>query len=191
MADYRKSPANSREATSRYISLLLRHKPEQAGLILDEHGWADVEELIRCVSKTRFLDRAFLEEIVAEDSKQRYSFSVDRKRIRANQGHSIPVKVEMERRTPPEYLWHGTGEKYLGGIRQTGLDKRSRLHVHLSADYNTAANVGSRHGKPHVFRVAAGRMHADGYVFYLSANSVWLTDRVPVEYLEDAQKNDP
>ena len=175
--------------TSRYISMLLRHKPEAAGLTLDEHGWAETEELIRCVSKTRYLDMTLLEEIVATDNKQRYSFSPDMTHIRANQGHSIPVDVELEEKAPAEYLWHGTGEKYVNSIRQSGLKSGNRLYVHLSEQRDTAVTVGSRHGKPFLFRVRSGLMHADGFTFYQSKNGVWLTKFVPVEYLEEPDTN--
>ena len=175
---------NDLTRTSRYISLILRHKPETIGIELDEHGWADVEELIRGVSRTHRLDRELLEKIVAEDEKQRYSFNVDGTKIRANQGHSIPVDVELEQLAPPEFLWHGTGEKYVQSIEAQGLISKSRLYVHLSLDIETAKKVGARHGRPVVYRVAAGRMAEDGYGFYRSRNGVWLTKTVPVQYLE-------
>ena len=170
--------------TSRYISLILRHKPQTIGIELDRHGWADVEELIRGVSRTHPLDRELLERIVAEDSKQRYSFNADGTKIRANQGHSIPVDVELEQLNPPEFLWHGTGEKYMESIEAQGLISKSRLYVHLSPDKETAGKVGARHGRPVIYRVAAARMAEDGYIFYRSLNGVWLTKAVPVQYLE-------
>ena len=169
--------------TSRYISLILRHKPEAAGIRLDKNGWANVEELIRGVSKTHPLDMALLEEIVATDDKQRYSFNEDKTRIRANQGHSIPVDVEFEELEPPEKLWHGTATKYVTDIEKSGLIAKSRLYVHLSPDYDTAVKVGSRHGCPVVFAVNAKQMYHDGYRFYKSANNVWLTKFVPPFYL--------
>ena len=113
-----------------------------------------------------------LEEIVKTDEKQRYAFNDDKTLIRANQGHSIPVDVELEQKTPPDMLWHGTGEKYVTSIERQGLLPKSRLYVHLSADYDTAIKVGSRHGRPVVYEVNAGAMAADGYDFYLSANGV-------------------
>lgn len=175
--------------TSRYISMLLRHKPQAAGLTVDKHGWAEVAELIRCVNKTHYLDMALLEEIVATDNKQRYSFNADKTRIRANQGHSIPVDVELEQLTPPEYLWHGTGEKYVDSIRVSGLKPGNRLYVHLSDNWDTAVNVGSRHGTPFVFRVHTEKMQEDGFLFYRSTNGVWLTKAVPPEYLEEPGTN--
>lgn len=169
--------------TSRYISLILRHKPETIGITLDEHGWADVGELIAGVGRTHPLDMALLEEIVRTDEKQRYSFNGDKTLIRANQGHSIPVDVELSRLEPPSVLYHGTGQKYVPSIDRQGLLPKSRLYVHLSADEDTAAKVGRRHGEPVIYAVQAGRMSADGYPFYRSVNGVWLTKEVPTEYL--------
>lgn len=170
--------------TSRYISMILRHQPQKIDITLDEHGWARVDELIEGVNRTHTLDFTMLEEIVATDDKQRYSFNEDKTLIRANQGHSIPVDVELEETNPPQYLYHGTGEKYVASIDNMGLIPKARLYVHLSRDIDTAVNVGSRHGTPVVYRVNSGRMAEDGFKFYLSANNVWLTDRVPAEYLE-------
>lgn len=171
------------QETSKFIALILRHKPETIGITLDEHGWADVQALIAGVSKTHPLTMAGLEEIVQTDSKQRYSFNEDHTLIRANQGHSIPVDVELKETEPPAVLYHGTGEKYVPSIQQGGLLPKSRLYVHLSADISTAIAVGKRHGKPVVFRIDARKMVLDGYAFYLSVNGVWLTKRVPVQYL--------
>lgn len=174
----------SLKETSKFISLILRHKPDVIGITLDEHGWANVDELIAGVSKTHPLTMSMLEQIVAEDEKQRYSFNEDKTLIRANQGHSIPVDVELEEKEPPEILFHGTGEKYVDSISKEGLIPKSRLYVHLSADEETAVKVGQRHGKPVVFMVKSGEMHRNGFKFYCSVNGVWLTKNVPVEYLE-------
>lgn len=170
--------------TSRYISLILRHKPEVIGITLDEHGWAGVEELIAGVKRTHPLDINILDEIVRTDNKQRYSFNKDKTLIRANQGHSIPVDVELEKAMPPNYLWHGTGEKYVQSIETQGLISKSRLYVHLSADEDTARKVGGRHGKPVVYRVLSSAMWNDGFTFFRSINGVWLTKTVPIEYLQ-------
>ncbi len=174
----------SERSTGRFLSLILRHHPEVIGIELDEHGWADVSELIEGISRTRPFDFKLLEKIVAEDEKQRYSFNEDRTLIRANQGHSIPVDVELKKKAPPKILWHGTGEKYVESILRQGLIPKSRLYVHLSSDYDTAKKVGSRHGRPVVFEVAAGKMLKDGYDFFQSVNKVWLTKSVPVKYLK-------
>lgn len=170
--------------TSKYLSLILRHKPEAAGITLDGHGWADVEELIAGIRKTRKFDREMLEEIVRTDNKQRYSFNEDRTKIRANQGHSISVDVELSVTRPPQTLWHGTGEKYVASIDQNGLLPKGRLYVHLSADGETAVKVGSRHGRPVIYQVDSAQMAADGFLFYRSVNGVWLTEKVPVRYLK-------
>ena len=176
------------DSTSKYISLILRHKPETAGITLDEHGWANVEELIAGIRETRSFDMEMLEEIVQTDSKQRYSFNEDKTLIRANQGHSILVDVGLPAAIPPEYLYHGTERKYVESIDKAGLISKSRLYVHLSGDMETAVKVGSRHGKPVVYRVASGQMQAEGYVFYRSVNSVWLTKAVTARYLEKAER---
>jgi len=174
----------SSNETSKYIALILRHKPETIGISLDEHGWANVSDLIDGINRTHPLDMAALEKIVAEDNKQRYSFNEDKTLIRANQGHSIPVDVELKECEPPQYLYHGTGEKYRCAIDEQGLLHKSRLYVHLSADIETANTVGKRHGKPVVYRVWSGRMHKDGFRFYKSANGVWLTEHVPTKYIK-------
>lgn len=169
---------------SKYISLILRHKPEVIGISLDEHGWADVGELIEGINNSgTYVDMNILESIVASDSKQRYSFSEDKKHIRANQGHSVDVDVELEKVEPPEFLIHGTGKKYVESIDTNGLIPKSRLYVHLSDDKDIAIEVGRRHGEVALYIIAAGEMHRDGYEFYLSKNGVWLTKEVPVRYL--------
>ena len=170
--------------TSRFISMILRHKPEVIGITLDEHGWAKVDELIEGVNKVHPLDMETLEEIVRTNEKQRFSFNEDKTKIRANQGHTIPVDVELEEKIPPEILYHGTGDKYVESVDATGLEPRQRLYVHLSADREMAAKVGQRHGSPVVYCVKSGQMAKDGYKFYLSVNGVWLTKAVPVKYLE-------
>ena len=177
--------ADKKNNTSRFISLILRHKPETIGITLDEHGWADVQELIDGINHSggHFLDMDGLEEIVRSDEKQRYSFNEDHTLIRANQGHSIPVDVDLEERTPPDILWHGTGEKYVPAIDEPGLIPKSRLYVHLSANLETARKVGSRHGRPVIYQVNCSRMVQDGFRFFLSANKVWLIKEVPVRYL--------
>ena len=171
------------EALSKYMSLILRHKPEVIGISLDEHGWAEVDELIAGIAETREFNRDILEEIVRTDEKQRYSFDETGKLIRANQGHSIPVDVELDEVEPPEELWHGTGEKFVNSIDVQGLIRKSRLYVHLSWDRDTAFKVGRRHGRPVLYIVKAGEMYRDGYKFFLSRNNVWLTKEVPAKYL--------
>lgn len=164
--------------------MILRHRPEVIGITLDEHGWADVDDLIAGVARNNEFNRDILEEIVRTDNKQRYSFNKDKTKIRANQGHSIVVDLELEVSEPPEVLWHGTAEKYVASIDKTGLKPGSRMHVHLSLDEQTAEKVGSRHGRPVIYKVKSGEMYRKGFRFYRSVNGVWLTVMVPVEYLE-------
>lgn len=176
-----------KDRLSKFISLVLRHKPDAAGIKLDSHGWADVEELIRGINQTgRKIDMTVLEEIVRMDEKQRYSFNEDRTKIRANQGHSIPVDVELKEAVPPEFLYHGTADRFENRIMKEGLKPMSRLYVHLSKDMDTALTVGRRHGnRPVIFKISSGRMYKDGIPFYLSENGVWLTKKVPAEYIEN------
>ena len=175
------------KGTSKYISLILRHKPEVIGISLDEHGWADVDSLIRGISRSRPFTMEMLEEIVNTDEKQRYSFNEDRTLIRANQGHSVPVDVELPVVSPPEILYHGTGKKYVDSIERMGLIPKSRLYVHLSGDADTARKVGQRHGAPYIYEVMSGQMEKDGFVFYRSVNGVWLTKTVPARYLRASE----
>lgn len=169
----------------KFLSLILRHKPEVIGISLDEHGWANVFELITGIKKNRNFDMNMLEEIVRTDNKQRFAFNSDHTKIRANQGHSIEVDVELKEQNPPEVLYHGTGTKNVSSILKKGLLPQNRLYVHLSKDIPTAIKVGQRHGKPAVFTIQAGNMSRNGYKFFLSENGVWLTKYIPVEYLKN------
>lgn len=168
---------------SRFLSFILRHKPDSIGISLDEHGWAVVDDLIKGIAKQKEFSMEILEEIVLTDDKQRYSFNEDKTLIRANQGHSIPVDVELDEINPPELLWHGTGEKYVESIDKIGLISKTRLYVHLSDNEETAKKVGTRHGTPVLYIVKSKEMHNDGYTFYMSKNGVWLTKEVPLKYL--------
>lgn len=170
---------------SKFLSLILRHKPEALGITLEPTGWADVEEIItKMQQQGRDASFAQLEAVVAEDNKQRYSFNADRTKIRANQGHSIAVDLGFEPQIPPEFLYHGTATRFLESIQKTGLESRSRQHVHLSDNLATAQNVGQRHGKPVILKVKSGLLHQSGQPFFLSENGVWLTEKVGVEFLE-------
>ena len=166
------------------MAMILRHKPEVAGIKLDEHGWAQVEQLLDAFNKIDAFDRSMLEQIVANDDKQRFSFNKDKTQIRANQGHSVHVDVELKEAVPPEILYHGTGVKYLDGINRQGLIAKQRLYVHLSKNAETAYNVGKRHGQPFIYAVLAGAMARAGYRFYLSENGVWMTKYVPKDFLK-------
>jgi len=178
------------ENLGRFMSLVLRHKPEVIGIRLDEHGWADINELIEGMNRAgKHIDRTKLDEIVATNNKKRYSISDDGKRIRANQGHSVQVDVELKEQKPPEILYHGTAERFSESIEREGLKPMGRLYVHLSKDIKTAENVGSRHGKPVVYEVAAGEMSENGFKFYLSENGVWLSGKVPPAYLRRWREN--
>lgn len=169
---------------SKFLSLVLRHQPEQIELRLDKGGWADVEELILKSQKRFPLSRALLEEVVRKNDKKRFSFSADGKRIRANQGHSLQhVRLDISPSTPPQILYHGTARRFLDSILEVGLMPQGRQHVHLSIDAKAAMKVGRRHGDPIVLRVAANRLVSSGHVFYLSENGVWLTSHVPAVYL--------
>ncbi len=169
---------------SKFLSLVLRHEPGRAGIILDEAGWAAVDDLLRgCTAAGRPLTRAQLDAVVRDSDKQRFAFSPDGLRIRASQGHSVKVELDYAPQRPPETLYHGTATRFLASIRTHGLVKGERHHVHLSADMETARKVGARHGKAVVLEVAAGEMARNGGVFFRSANGVWLTERVPPERL--------
>ena len=171
---------------SKFLSLVLRHQPEVIGMTLDEEGWLAIDELIANANQRgHTLTLELLHEIVATSDKKRFALSDDGLRIRASQGHSVArVDLKLERQTPPETLYHGTVAAFIESIRANGLQKRSRNHVHLSADETTAHKVGSRRGKPIILQVAAATMHQDDHHFYLSANGVWLVDAVPVKYLQ-------
>ena len=173
---------------SKFIALVLRHKPEEAGITLDGHGWADVGEMLAGINRRFPLSMEELEEIVRTDGKQRYSFNEDHTLIRANQGHSVPVDAELKKTDPPAVLYHGTAERFVPSILEKGLLPMSRLYVHLSKDIATALTVGKRHGRPVVFRIDAAGMAKDGAEFFLSVNGVWLTKKVPAKYLTREEK---
>jgi len=170
---------------SKFLSYVLRHKPESIGLTLDENGWVDVSVLLEASrSSGENISLDLLREIVETNSKKRFAFSEDGKRIRANQGHSVKnVDLNFQEIRPPEILYHGTVEKYIEAIKKTGLQKMKRQHVHLSDTQETAASVGSRRGKPILLEIMAQNMYKEGFAFYRSENGVWLTDSVPWDYL--------
>ncbi len=175
----------SLDKLGKFISLVLRHKPDEAGIELDGHGWADAGELLAGINSTgRTIDMEILEEVVRTDSKQRFAFNSDKTRIRACQGHSIPVDLELEERQPPEFLYHGTASRFIGSIEKEGLRPMGRQYVHLSKDLETAKKVGERHGVPVILKIHSGDMYRDGCRFYLSENGVWLASKVAVKYLE-------
>ncbi len=179
---------NEREikSISKFLSLLLRHQPDLIGLKLDENGWADVAELIeKSKRKGKHFSIEILEEVVATNDKKRFSFNEDQTKIRANQGHSLKtIDLKLEAIQPPEYLYHGTVSKFMQSIKEKGLQKMSRQHVHLSQDLETATKVGSRRGVPTILTVRSGAMHVAGFEFYQSKNGVWLTDHIPAKFIE-------
>lgn len=174
---------------SKFLSLVLRHKPETIGIKLDQNGWANVDELIEKANKSGVcFDRETLNHIVATNPKKRFAFNETLNKIRASQGHSIEIESGYTNQKPPEILYHGTGQKSVKSILETGLEKRSRQHVHLSSDMETAVKVGQRHGKPYVFTVLAGQMYNDKFEFFISENGVWLTGNVPTKYLKQCNQ---
>ena len=176
--------SNREVQISKFLSLVLRHKPETIGIQLDTNGWTDVDLLIKKSNAYGVkLDKEILAHIVETNSKKRFAFNETLGKIRASQGHSVEIELGYTNQKPPEILYHGTGEKSVQLILKTGLVKRNRQHVHLSSDIETAVKVGQRHGKPFVFNVLAEQMYNDKFEFYLSDNGVWLTDNVPVKYL--------
>ena len=177
---------------SKFLSLILRHKPEKIGIKLDEHGWADVNELIAGVQRS---DRSFnldlLNKIVAENDKQRFSFNEDKTKICANQGHTKKVDVELEEKIPPKILYHGTLSRNTNSINAKGLFKMKRLYVHLSVDVETARKVAARRqGESIIYKIDAEAMVRDGHKFFQSVNGVWLTDHVPAKYLREILHNE-
>ena len=174
---------------SKFMSLVLRHKPEEIGLQLDENGWTKVDELIEKMNnKGIIVDHDSINKVVETNDKKRVAFNLDKTMIRANQGHSINIELNLPEAIPPDILYHGTTVKYLDDILKDGLKRQSRQHVHLSVTIETARSVGSRHGKPVILMIRSKDMHDAGYKFYLSENKVWLTDAIPVEYIKRWEK---
>ena len=175
---------------SKFLSLVLRHQPETIGIKLDQNGWTDVDTLLKTSDSYGIkLDKATLKHIVETNSKKRFALNDTFDRIRASQGHSVEIELGYTSQKPPEILYHGTGEKSVQSILDTGLEKRNRQQVHLSADIETAIKVGQRHGKPFVFKVLADQMYNDKFEFFISDNCVWLTDQVPAKYLKVNDEN--
>lgn len=173
---------------SKYLAKHLRHQPERIGLVLDPHGWVAIDDLLRAAAEHGVrISRAELEHVVAVNDKRR--FAIDGDRIRASQGHTVDVDLDLPAAEPPAYLYHGTVARSLPAIRAEGLRPMARHHVHLSPDRETATRVGARRGRPVVLSVDAGAMHRDGHVFHVSANGVWLTAAVPPAYLRFPERD--
>nr|WP_315033256.1 RNA 2'-phosphotransferase [uncultured Chryseobacterium sp.] len=169
---------------SKFLSLILRHQPDIIGLTLDENGWAEIEELrVKSAKKGRHFSFEELDEVVETNNKKRFAFNEDKTKIRASQGHSIDIDLALKAVQPPDFLYHGTAEANISSIMTKGIEKRTRQHVHLSTDKETATKVGMRHGKPIILTIRTGTMHQDGLAFYQSANGVWLTDFVDPKYI--------
>lgn len=174
--------------TSKFISLILRHKPDVIGITLDEHGWANVDDLLTGLNKAgHIVCMKDLEDIVSTDNKQRYSFNEDKTLIRANQGHSINVDVELKEVEPPSILYHGTTKDVLESIYEQGIKPMSRLYVHLSKDIDTATKVAKRRRNPIILEVNTEQMRKDNIKFYLSSNGVWLTKYVDSKYIKEME----
>lgn len=167
------------------MSLVLRHKPEEIGLHLDENGWASVQELVEKINaKGIKVDFETINAVVATNDKKRFAFNWDKTMIRASQGHSIEVELNLPETIPPNILYHGTTDRFVESILANGLQKQNRQHVHLSATIETATTVGSRHGKPVILTIDARAMQEAGFTFYLSENKVWLADKVPAKFIK-------
>lgn len=173
------------KSISKFLSLILRHDPGKIGIQLDENGWVQVDDLLAKAKKYQpNLNKALLQEIVATNDKKRFALNDDQTQIRASQGHSVQIDLNYSPKQPPEYLYHGTVAKFMDAIREKGLLKMSRHHVHLSEERETATKVGSRRGKPIILTIRSGDMHANGIEFFQSENGVWLTAHVAPEYIE-------
>ncbi len=171
-------------STSKFLSLVLRHQPDAAGIQLDVAGWTHVDDLLAGLARaSKPITRADLDHVVATNTKKRFEFSADGTRIRASQGHSVEVALNYESKAPPAILYHGTATRFLDSIRAQGLLKMQRHHVHLAAETKMTMDVGARHGKPVLLTILAADMHQAGRTFYLSTNNVWLVDHVPVNFI--------
>jgi putative RNA 2'-phosphotransferase len=169
---------------SKYLSKHLRHQPERLGLSLENGGWVSVDDLLKACARHNFpVSLAELKEVVDKNDKKRFSFDVSSEKIRANQGHSVEVDLQLKAQIPPETLFHGTAQRNADLIKEHGLLKMARHHVHLTIDAETARKVGTRHGKPLIFKVDAAAMAAENFEFFVSANGVWLVERVPPKFL--------
>lgn len=171
--------------SSKFLSLVLRHEPHKAGLTLDAAGWVPVQVLLQgCAAAGHALTLEQLQHITVTNAKKRFEFSPDGTLIRASQGHSIEVQLDYQPQVPPATLYHGTATRFLDSIREKGLLKMSRHHVHLSAETRVTMEVGARHGVPVLLTIDAATMHAQGHVFFQSTNGVWLTDHVPTLHIQ-------
>lgn len=176
----------AKKRVSKFLSYVLRHHPELIDLELDQYGWANTQELVdKATRGDHILTMDMLIEIAETNDKKRFSFNQDKTMIRANQGHSIlNIDLQLKSTEPPEFLYHGTVAKFIDAIKEKGLMKGERQHVHLSSSIDTARKVGSRRGKPIILRIQSKEMFDKDYKFYLSENGVWLTDHVPNQFID-------
>ncbi len=170
------------KSLSKFMSLVLRHKPEEIGIKLDANGWVSIEDLV--LKSNGKLTHETIKSIVEQNDKKRFAISDDGKSVRANQGHSVNIDLDLKPTEPPGILYHGTASRFLDSIKSEGLKSQSRQHVHLSLEIETAKSVGQRYGKPVILEIDAHQMHQDGILFYVSENGVWLTQSVPVKYIK-------
>jgi putative RNA 2'-phosphotransferase len=177
---------NDTKRISKFLSLILRHKPETIGIKLDNNGWADIDELIYKINfkKDIRINFELLKHVVETNDKQRFIISLDGLKIRANQGHSIDIDLDLKPTVPPNMLFHGTATRLIENIKQAGLLPQSRQYVHLSQTEKTAQIVGSRHGIPVILKIKSCEMNNDNYDFFISENGVWLTKIVPTKYID-------
>ncbi|WP_299485397.1 RNA 2'-phosphotransferase [Acaryochloris sp. IP29b_bin.137] len=178
------------KSVSKFLSYVLRHRPDAIDLKLDSGGWANISELLQCAANhDHVLTEEIIRAVVVQNDKQRFRLSDDGQLIRANQGHSIPVDLDLQALNPPCPLFHGTAKRFLESIMARGLLPSGRQYVHLSTAYETAIAVGKRHGHPIILEIKAQQMHQDGFLFYRSENGVWLTEYVPANYLVEINKD--
>ena len=175
---------------SKFLSFVLRHNPGAIDAELEPGGWLPVETLIQGARREGYpLDQALLEKVVAENDKRRFAFNGDKSKIRASQGHSVEVDLQLTPQQPPELLYHGTATRFVNSIKLQGLLPQQRNHVHLSRDEATARHVGQRYGKPVIIEIMAGEMYRSGHAFLVSENGVWLTLHVPVSFMRFPEVN--
>jgi putative RNA 2'-phosphotransferase len=180
-------PKNNLTKVSKFLSLILRHKPDIIGLTLNTEGWVSISELISKAQPKMPLTKELVEQVVSTSDKQRFKISDDGLMIRASQGHSIKIDLKLLPKDPPAILYHGTATRFIDSIKQEGLKAEQRYYVHLSTDIATATTVGKRYGKVVILEINAEAMHKKGYKFFLSDNNVWLTEHVPPQFLSEKE----
>ena len=170
----------------KWLSYVLRHKPESAGLTMDRHGWVKMTDLVYALfSRDSAINRALIEEVVKRDDKQRFTINSDGTCIRANYGHSVPVDLGLKPQKPPDSLFHGTAQTSVHAIKKAGILSKDRQYVHLSTTISAAAHIGKRHGRPAVLQIASRTMYDEGHIFYTTDNTLWLTDHVPPVFITE------